>query len=108
MTDAILRRRKRRVLSEKKKVLKVFINTTEGTTLEKIVKQLSIDPLSIKGLLAALRKSNNVFYNDGVWSAKEKSTIIRKQGPLYPDFDKEHEKWLIQVFAKKQFNPDGN
>ena len=107
MTGAILRRKKE-VLSAKRKVLKVFINTTEGTTLEKIVKQLSIDPLCIKGLLATLRKSNIVFYNDGVWSAKEKSTIVRKQEPPYPDFDKEHEKWLIQVFAKKQFNPDGN
>lgn len=107
MTDAILRRKKG-VLSKRKKVLKVFINTTEGTTLEKIVKQLSIDPLSIKGLLAALRKSNNVFYSDGAWSAKEKSTIIRKQGPLYPDFDKEHEEWENQVAKKRQFNPDGN
>lgn len=106
MTDAILRRKG--AFSTKRKILKVFINTAERVTLKEIVKQLSIDPLCVKGLLAALRKSNIVFYNDGVWSAKEKSTTIRKQELPYPDFDKEHEKWLIQVFAKKQFNPDGN
>ena len=106
MTDVILRRKG--VLSEKKKVLKVFINTTERVTLKEIVKQLSIDPLCVKGLLTALRKSNNIFYNNGVWSANEKSTIVHKREPPYPDFDKEHEKWLIQIFAKKQFNPDGN
>lgn len=101
MTDAILRRRR-------KKVLKVFINTAEGTTLENIVKHLSIDPLSVKGLLTALRKSNNVFYDNGVWSANEKATIVRERKPPYPNFDEEHEEWLQQLIAKKRFNPDGN
>ena len=106
MTDAISYRKK--ALSEKKKVIKVFINTTGEMTLEKIVKQLSKDPLSIKGLLTALRKSNNVFYNNGVWSATEKPTIVRKHDPLYPNLDKEHEEWEKQILTKKQFNPDGN
>lgn len=104
MTDSTLRRR--RGLSEKKKVLRIFINTTEETTFKEIIRQLSINPLCVKGLLVALRKSNNVFYDNGVWSAKEKSTTSKK--PPYPNFDKEHEEWMKQVLAKKQFNPDGN
>lgn len=106
MTNARLRKEKR-IFADKKKVLAV-LNMVEVMTFSEIVEQLPISSSRIKGLLIALLKSNDVFHNDGVWSVHKKPTRARKQEPLYPDFDKDHEEWQRQVLAKKpQFNPFG-
>ncbi len=101
-------RKEKRIFANKKKVLAVLSNAAEGMVFAEIAKQLSISPLRIKGLLIALRKSNDVFNDNGVWSAYKKPVPARRQEPLYPDFDKEHEEWQKQVLAEKQrFNPFG-
>ena len=104
MTDERLRKEKR-IFAEKKKVLTVLARAANGMIFSEIAARLPIGRSRIKGLLIALRKSNDVFYDNGVWSTYVKPT---KQEPLYLDFDKEHEKWQEQVLAKKQrFNPFG-
>lgn len=101
-------RKEKRIFANKKKILAVLNNAAEGMTFAEVVKQLSINPLRIKGLLIALRKSNDAFNDNGVWFAYKKPTSTRKQEPLYSDFDKEHEEWQKQVLEKKpRFNPFG-
>lgn len=107
MTDARLRKEKR-IFADKKKILAALNSVANGMVFSDIATRLPISRLRLKGLLIALLKSNDVFYNDGVWSVHKKPTPACKQEPLYPDFDKEHEEWRKQVLAPKQrFNPFG-
>lgn len=102
MTDARLRKEKR-IFADKKKILAALNSAANGMVFSDIVTRLPIGRLRLKGLLIALLKSNDVFHNDGVWSVHKKPTPpSRKQEPLYPDFDKEHEEWQKQILERKQ------
>lgn len=101
MTNERLRKEKR-IFADKKKILAVLNSAINGMIFSEIAARLTISRLRVKGLLIALRKSNDVFHNDGVWSVHKKPIPpSRKQEPLYPDFDKEHEEWQKQVLEKK-------
>lgn len=101
-------RKEKRIFANKKKILAVLNNATDGMIFSEIAACLPINRLQIKGLLIALLKSNDVFHSDGMWFSYKKPTSIRKQEPLYPDFDKEHEEWQKRVLEKKpRFNPFG-
>lgn len=102
MTDEQLCKEKG--FADKKKILTVLSSVAGGMVLSDIAAQLPIDRLRIKGLLISLLKSNYVFNNNGVWSVHKDSTLAfcKQEGPLYPDFDKEHKEWQKQVLERKQ------
>lgn len=99
---------KEKGFADKKKILAVLNSATNGMIFSEIAARLPISNSRVKGLLIVLRKSNDVFYSNGVWFSYKNSTSIHRQEPLYPDFDKEHEEWQKQILTKKQrFNPFG-
>lgn len=96
-------RKEKRIFADKKKILETLNHATNGMIFSEIAARLTISRPRVKGLLVALLKSNDVFHNDGVWSVHQKHTPpSRKQEPLYPDFDKEHEEWQKQIFERKK------
>ena len=102
-------RKEKRVFADKKKILATLNSATNGMIFSEIAARLTISRPQVKGLLIALLKSNDVFHNNGIWFVHKKPIPpSRKQEPLYPDFDKEHEEWQKQVLEKKpRFNPFG-
>jgi hypothetical protein len=102
MTNERLRKEKR-IFADKKRILAALNRAADGMVFSAIAAQLPISRLRLKGLLISLLKSNDVFHNDGVWVVHKKPILsFRKQEPLYPDFDKEHEEWQKQILEKKQ------
>ena len=101
-------RKEKRIFADKKKILAILNSVADGMVFSEIAARLPISNSRVKGLLIALYKSHDVIYSNGIWSSCKKSTSIRKQEPLYPDFDKEHEEWQKRVLEKKpRFNPFG-